>query len=248
MKALPAQVQSRLISLVLSAALLSAAPASAAVLLYTGFTGATVNGGNASQADNISWTENGLSAPTSLSLENVVANQGDGNLFGGTGTYHVVNGYFGGNTNISRSPSDGQWGVTIAVTVGGSDVILDDIVVNLHHTGNGGTAPNTASQAQTHIALDIINPSGPTTLDSVQLSGLTDTTGLGADRTFTMTSPLTLTAGNTYNITFLVDSPVTWGHYAVFDEITFNGSIAVPEPASLALFGLGGLLLFRRRR
>jgi hypothetical protein len=191
-----------------------------------------------------------MSAPSSLSLENVVANQGDGHLFSGTGTYHVVNGYFGGNTNISRTPSDGQWGLTVALTVGLADVTLTDIVVNLHHTGNGGTNPNKAGQAKTAIAITITDTSGPSTLDSVSESGLTDTTGLGEDVVFSMTSPLTLEAGGVYDVTFLVDSPETWGHYAVFDALTFNGEVTViPEPASLAM-GLAGLTLIavRRRR
>jgi hypothetical protein len=231
------------------AACLSLVSASAATLIYTNFDTATVNGSDPQQADNITWTGTALSAPTSLSLENVIANQGDGNLFGGTGTYHVVNGYFGGNTNISRAPSDGQWGTTISITVGASDVSLEDIFVNLHHTGNGGTAPNTAGQADTTIAIDIIDTSGPSTLDSVFLSGISDTAGGGEDLTFTLSSPLTLNAGNVYDITFLVDSPVTWGHYAVFDEVALNGEV-IPEPSvfALSMMGFGALWLLRRRK
>lgn len=243
----------RFIALVAAAIVImngSGHPARADILLATEFTGAVVNGSDPNQADNIVWTGSGLTAPSSLSLENVVANQGDGELFEGTGAYHLANGFFGGNTNISRSPSDGQWGVTIPFTVGPAGVALENIVVNLHHTGNGGTNPNTSGSARTWITLNLFDTSSPALpLETITLQDLTDTTGLGADRTFPMSSPLALAASGQYEATFLVDSPYTWGHYAVFDAVTFNGTTVVPEPSTLTLLGLGALgLMVQRRR
>lgn len=169
-------------------------PASAAVLLSTDFDTAVVNGTDPNQADSIVWTGTGLTAPSSLLLENVVANQGDGELFEGTGAYHVVNGYFGGNTNISRSPSDGQWGTTITATVGGSDVRLDDIVFNLHHTGNGGGGSNIQSQLRTNIAITITDTSDSSVVNSGSLTNLQVLTAAGVDYTYTLSAPLTLDA------------------------------------------------------
>ncbi len=234
--------------LISSFVLASILTSNAAVILSTDFSGASVNGSDADQADDITWVENGLTASTSLSLENVVANQGDGHLFAGTGTYHVANGYFGGNTNISRSPSDGQWGTTVTVTVGALDVILDNIVINLAHTGNGGTNSNLSTNAKTDIAITITNTSGPTAVDSVSLTNLVPNSATGQDFTFNMTTPQTLSAGGVYDVSFLVDSSVTQGHYAVFSGLEFNGSVVIPEPSSAVLIGLSGLAFISRRR
>ena len=99
----------------------------AATLLSTDFTGITIDGTNPSQANDILWTGTELSAPTSLTLENVIAVQNDGELMD-SGDVSAANGYFGGNTNLSSgNPSTGQWGVTIQLTVGGTALSLEDI-------------------------------------------------------------------------------------------------------------------------
>lgn len=51
------------------------------------------------------------------------------------------------------------------------------------------------------------------------------------------------------NITFRIYyDDKSWADGSVFDNLTINGTAAVPEPAGLALLGLGGLLTLARRR
>ena len=225
---------------------LAATSTNAAVLLTTDFTGMTINGSDPNTADNISWTQTGLTVSSnSLTLENVVANQNDGELFDYASGVTATNGYFGGNTNLSRSPSDGQWGTTVTVTAGSGGTILENVVVNLTYASNSGA--NNNGNHTTRITATVFNDLNAQ-IGTITGPDFKPAPSTGGDSTLTFdTSPLTLDPNDTYTISFLVESETGVGHYAAFNALTFNGTV-VPEPSTTALLGLGGMALILRRR
>lgn len=218
----------------------------AAVLLSTDFTGITIDGSNASQANNITWMGTALSAPSSLSLENVITVQNNGALYSNANTVTTTNGYFGGNTNISSgTPSTGQWGVTIQITVGGSAISLEDLGLNVIHATNTGTVQQNPRDTLVNVSVTDTSDSSLVGTAS-QLFAVAANSESGLDGNVTFGSALSLAANGVYDVTFLVDSPnENVGHYAAFGAVSFNG---VPEPSAALLGGLGLLALLRRRR
>jgi len=63
--------------------------------------------------------------------------------------------------------------------------------------------------------------------------------------TITFDTPLILTSGESYEVVILAEG-VGPGNNTGLDGLTLNG--VFPEPASLAMMGLGGLMMLRRRR
>lgn len=192
----------------------------------TGAVGTDMNG--------VTWTENGLLAPTTLT--------GSGSLVANDpGTVDAAGGFFSVNTNVNGS-SEGSpaWSLTFTITVGGSNIDLTDIV--LASVEANATATLGAGNGTSFINLDILDN---TSTLSVFNNTLNRSNGSEVQN-LTYTTPVTLTASNTYDVTFTVWENVSSGHYEGFDSLTFN---AVPEP-SAALFVLTGLgfFLLRRRR
>ncbi|MBT3201786.1 MAG: PEP-CTERM sorting domain-containing protein [Phycisphaerales bacterium] len=222
----------------------STASVNAAVLLSTDFSGISINGADPNTADGIIWTGTGMAAPTSLTLENVVANQNDGELFDHASGLTTTAGYFGGNTNLSRSPSDGQWGTTVTVTVGSGGASLEDVLINLTYGNSSGGGNSSSHTTQiTATVFDNLNA----VVGTVTSPNFSPTPASGADLTLTFGSPLALDANDTYTISFLVESNSGQGHYAAFNALAFNGAV-LPEPATMSLLALGGLTVLRRRR
>jgi hypothetical protein len=227
---------------------LIALPSQAAVLLSTDFTGMTINGSNASQADGITWTGTALSAPTILILENVTVVQNDGELFDSANTVTTAGGYFGGNTNLSSgTPSTGQWGTTVQLTVGGAGVSLEEIALNLTHATNTGTIQQNTRNTTVTITVRDNSDSSLVGTDN-EVFSVPASANDGVDGAVTFASALNLAAGGVYDIEFLVDSDVDGlGHYAAFGSIGFNGTV-IPEPSAGLLLGSIGLLALLRRR
>lgn len=214
---------------------LCVAEADADVLLSTDFTGLTVNGTDAAQGDNISWSEDGLTAPTSLTAS--------ANLFT-SGAAAATNGYFGTVQNINT----GDWSTVLTITVGASNVELDNIVVTTVEHNSGGTLGGGNGSSVITVSVEdnttnttVANPAGQLT------DGGNNGDANPDPLTFVAGSPLVLTAGNTYDVTILLSKNNSSGHFETIDAIEFNGTV-VPEPGSLALMACGGLMMIKRRR
>lgn len=137
---------------------------------------------------------------------------------------------------------------TFALDASTQSISLDAFDFNSFSTGNGGqfrTGTNTAIEWTFSITGDlgydesastttsyIQGGSFATTSDSIDLSGWAD-----------------LVAGEAYTLS--IRSRGTTGGdstYSALDDITLTGTItAIPEPASIALLGIGGVLIAGRR-
>lgn len=206
---------------------LLASSASADVILSTDFTSRTVSGTTAS---NITWTTNGVTDPGNLTVDNITQGPGDGNLFDTT----AAQGHFAPANNVGNG---GEWEVPITFTTLGSDIELTDVVwayTNLGNTGNVQTAAreNGYTISIQDVGGDLITPVTES-LDAI--------TGV-----LNFATPVTLSANTTYTIIFNADG-IEPGSNTSIDALTVNGEV-VPEPGSLALLGLGGLCVLRRRR
>jgi len=199
------------------------------VILSTGFDNSGVSGG---EMTGVVWTENGMTAPTTLGASAAVRTglSGDGDAEGG---------YFSPNANVNGSTeANPAWTATWTISVGALDAVLTSIEIFSIESNNGASLG--AGNGQSAINLTI------STFD--QTRNRTNKDATGNLLTYTPGAPLTLSANTDYDITLTVwELPNTsQGHFESVDSITFNGSL-VPEPASLALIGLGGLMMIRRR-
>ena len=201
------------------------------VLLFTDFDNSGVTGG---VMQDVVWTENGLSAPTSLGASAAVRNN-----TGGTANGDAGEGYFSPDQNINSSTEVAPaWTATWLITVGASDVSVTDIVLESAESNSGSTLG--AGNGSSNINISIAS------FSQTQLRN----NGSGASQVLTYTpgSPFVLAAGHDYNLTLKLWEGSSSGNFESLDSLTFNGTI-VPEPGSLALLGIGGLFVgYRRRR
>lgn len=217
----------------LAALLVAGSQMDAAVLLSTDFTGRTVSGKTAS---NITWTENGLSAPTSLTAVDEVPL--DATNFTSLFDTASAQGHFAPDKNIGN---EGPWSVTATLGLTTSFITLESIDIDWQHFDNNGNIQG----ANRNVRWTVTVTGSSSGLMGTVVGAAFGTSGL---ETLTFITPISLNDSEVYDVKFYVDNNGnSTGNNTGFDALTFNGAI-IPEPSSTLLFGLGGLVLLRRRR
>ena len=211
-----------------------AGSSSAAVLLATDFSGRTVAG---KTANNVIWTQNGLSAPSSLTAVDEVPTSG---AF--TALFDTPNaqGHFAPDKNIGN---EGPWSVTVPLTLTSPSVSLESIDIDWQHFTNSGGFQGPARPVRWTVT---VTGSSSGLLDTV-IGTANATSGI---ENLAFTSALSLTDAETYDVRFFVENDNnTIGNNTGFDGLTFNGEV-IPEPGAVAFLGIAaaGLLMRRRRR
>jgi len=205
----------------------SAAPSNAGIIAATDFND-TVKSAASQTMTGVDWTGDDLASVTASTSITTVANANAGYFttgFGATG--------FAPDQNIE---TEGPWNATIDIVFNGSaSGSLSSITFNYAGLTNSGATQGGNFRAQ---RFDItVNGN---VYDSQKL-----TTAVNGALTFTAAAAL----NNGSNLVVITSSPVSGAGYNMgIDNLVFNGDITVPEPGSLALLGLGGLMMARRRR
>lgn len=148
-----------------------------------------------------------------------------------------------GAFDVNNNMTAGGWDTEIELVVGGQDLELTSLVIDIKLTNGSGAGQTTGSKSG-QMLVDFLNAS-EVSVGSADLGGNVGYPSVSYTRTLDLTG-ITLSAGQTY--TMVVKARGTgYGHHKALDAIELNGNL-VPEPGSLALIGLGGLLIARRRR
>jgi hypothetical protein len=211
------------------------------IVLGDDFTNVATNGGTDTATIDTAWdTVSGINAP-STSL-----------VFVGNGEYSAVADLLFHNTaneiavdyNLSN---EGSWYTTIedlTLDAGTASIDLTSLSLLFQGTTNsGGVQTNTRNLQLTVEVFDSGGSLGSNTDSKNETGGAAKTT-YTADLT-----GITLVAGETYDIVITVSSTYSSGINASIDDLSLVGDITpIPEPAALALMGLGGLLIVKRRR
>lgn len=212
----------------LSAALL-AGPTQAGIIAATDFDDTVKSQGTDAGFQTmagIDWTGDDLVAVTPNPSVSYAGDPGDGFFttgFGATG--------FAPDQNIENQ---GPWAATFEIVLNGSFTgTLTSIAFDYAALNNSG-----ASQGSNFRAQNFDITVNGNTYDAQQ-----QTTAVNGSLVFTDAAAL----NNGLNTIVITSSAnVTTGYNMGIDNLVFNGEL-VPEPTSLALLGLGGLLMTRRR-
>ena len=220
----------------------------AATILSTDFDGRTLTTTNVTDdtATNLNWSINGVA-----DLGDMVAYQSDGL----TGQNLFNNNAFNQNLFaplINTGNGNTIWRTFIPLTVSaGKAVTLSDVVFDYAALNSSG---NLNVDRRSDFLVTLFNPSG-VAMDQVVITDALSGTNAGIPTvTATFSSPIALSLPGTYKLEiaggdfpgFGTDET---GNHTGIDNLSINGDVQnVPEPTSLALLGLGGLMLVRRRR
>ena len=220
----------------------------AATIVSTDFNGRTLATTNVADdtATNLNWSTNGVADPADM-----VAFKADGvtgqNLFN---TNAFNQNMFAPLLNTGNGNT--FWFTNVYLTVlPGFNVSVTDVVFD-YVAINGSGVINVPRRSDFIVTL--FNPSGVAIdqvviIDAISGSGLVPTI---ATVTAAFAAPNDLSAPGTYRLEITGgDIPALGtnetGNHTGIDNLSINGSVT-PEPTSLALLGLGGLLIVRRRR
>ncbi len=223
-------------SLMLAAACLAAGSTHAASILSSDFDAHGSTDG-ATSFTGISWSTNGVSDPGStIALSTGATVQQDG------ATQNAD------RLSVARNiDTAGPWTIDITFMATADGVTLEDLTFDYQFTSGGGVNQVAAHPDSGIFDVSILDGS-LATLSTVQIGplGTADVasnigTGIVADF-----ADVALTNGSTYTLRFTASSNASSGNNVAVDNFSLNGT--VPEPGSLALLGLGGLAMLRRRR
>jgi len=219
-----------ILAVVAMAGLIFPAPsASADVILSTDFTGRTVSGLTAS---NITWTANGVTNPGDLTAVHEVANDA-GDLFDTA----AAQGHFALDNNVGNG---GQWSTTFTIDVTGVGISLTDVDLDFTNFNNSGAKQGVNRSVAWTVTVDG-SISSPISKQAISASVKDGSVAIVFD------SPIAMTGAESYDIRILAQEGIpNSGNNTGIDAMTFHG--VIPEPATLALLGLGGLAMLKRRR
>lgn len=216
--------------------------AKAQTILSSNFnTQTSVNG--ATSFTGIVWSAvNGLSPSSSIALSSGSTVQRNGNTANLT-SLAVAH-------NIDTA---GPFSLTVSLGVDAThEVSLSGLSYNYQFISGAGIFqahehPN--SGIFTLNVLDSLNESLGTA--SVGPLGTSNVASNSGSSTITFGTPVLLSSGQTYSLVLQVSSNSTLGNNVSVDNFAYEGTVSdVPEPspAILSIFGLAGIVAFRRRR
>lgn len=223
--------------------------ADADVIASTDFDGRSATNETASD---LSWTTNGVEDPGSMSA---LSQSGPGTVSLFDGTSLTQNNFTPG---INTGNGDTFWSTDVALTVAsGFSVSVTDVTFS-YVAVNGGEALNVPRESD--FVVTLIDPSG-NKLESDITFGTSGTTSTPQTPTLTalFDQPIALEEPGNYTVRIQggdlfilnLDNPIgtrdETGNHTGIDNLSINGTV-IPEPGSLALLGLGGLMMVRRRR
>jgi hypothetical protein len=222
--------------------LAAASTVDAEVILSSSFTGVDKTDGSAPYtATNITWdTVSGIDAPA-----------GDLTFVDADTPTTNVNGFFDVTANEIdvnyNQTTEGPWQTEIALVLDSATASIDltQIVLGMRLT-NGSGADNSTSSKSGRMTVEVIGSSSGSlgVIDPGNLSY----PSVSYTRTIDLSSFDSLTNSETYTLVIEARG-AGHGHHKSLQNLSLEGDITpVPEPAALALLGLGGLVIAARRR
>jgi hypothetical protein len=164
-------------------------------------------------------------------------------------------GFYGGTTFVAPSFTSGDYSFranvantfTITNNTGGV-ITLDQVSFDVHECGNSNDDIELV-----YVSGDLTGVTNGTqinTVDGISINGVTSRNGGDyADYNWSLGALADQTLADGESAVFSLKSVTLSTSLTSLDNIGFIGTVgAIPEPSSLALLGLGGLLIARRRR
>lgn len=139
-----------------------------------------------------------------------------------------------GNTgafDVSNNMTSGGWDTTIELAVGGGDLELTSLILDLKLT-NGSGNPNSTGSKQGQMLVEFFVGGTATSVGSADLGGDVGYPTVEYQRTLDLTG-ITLSAGQTYDMVISARGS-GFGHHKAFDAMELSGDI-IPGPSAALL-------------
>jgi len=144
------------------------------------------------------------------------------------------------NGLLSVRRSGSAWSTTFTIDVTGVGISLTDVDLEFTNFNNSGAKQGVNRSVAWTVTVDG-SISSPISKQAISASVKDGSVAIVFD------SPIAMTGAESYDIRILAQEGIpNSGNNTGIDAMTFHG--VIPEPATLALLGLGGLAILKRRR